>query len=146
VLRRSVLLLPAVLTALALPVAPALAGEDDGSTPPPTPPSAPAPVLNAGTAKLQSTHGCVSGKRAKAAVTGTSIAKVSFYVDGKRIKTVKTATGGGRYLFSMNCSHLSVGANTARAAVTFQAGTTPARVSLRFQITRSRQTSPRFTG
>jgi hypothetical protein len=144
VLRRSVLLLPAVLTALTLSVAPALAGEDDGSTPPPTPPSAQVPTT--GTAKLQSVRGCVSGKRAKAAVTGTSIAKVSFYVGGKRIKTVETATAGGRYLFSMKCSHLSVGAHTARAAVTFETGATPARMSLRFQITRSQQTSPRFTG
>jgi hypothetical protein len=139
------LLLPAVLAALALPVAPALAGEDPG-TPAPPPAPTPAPVPTAGSATLHVSQGCVSHKRAKAVVTGANIDTVSFYVDGKRMKTVTSPTSTGRYGFTMSCSRLSVGAHRARAAVTFQTGTSLARQTLRFQLTRSRQVSARFTG
>ena len=46
----------------------------------------------------------------------------------------------------MKCRHLSVGAHRARAVVTFEEGSSPARQTLRFQITRARKVSPRFTG
>ena len=147
VLRRSVLLLPAVLAALALSVAPALAGEDDGTPPPaPAPAPSPAPVPVVGAAKLRVPLGCVSHTRAKAVVTGDNIDTVAFYVDGKRKKTVTSPTSGGSFVFTMSCSRLSVGAHTARAVVTYQSGTSPAQQTLRFQLTRSRQTSARFTG
>jgi len=140
-----VLLLPAVLAALALPVAPALAGEDDG-TPPPSPAPSPAPVPVVGSAKLRVPLGCVSHTRAKAVVTGDNIDTVAFYVDGKRKKTVPSPTSTGRYVFTMSCARLSVGAHTARAVVTYQSSTSPAQQTLRFQLTRSQQTSARFTG
>lgn len=59
-----------MLAAIALPVAPALAGEDDGDD----------------TATLHTSRGCVSGDRAKAAVTGDNIDSVAFYLDGKRAR------------------------------------------------------------
>jgi hypothetical protein len=130
VLRRS-LILPAALVALALPVSPALAGEDDGSS----------------SATLHASQGCVSGHRVKATVTGNNIDTVAFYVDGKLVKKVSRPIGDGDgYVWSMRCSRLSVGAHRARAVVTFEEGSSPARRTLRFQITRSRQGSPRFTG
>ena len=55
--RRPLLLLPAVLAAIALPVAPALAGEDDDDS---------------GSASLRATQGCVSGDHARAATATTS--------------------------------------------------------------------------
>jgi hypothetical protein len=128
--RRS-LVLPVVLAALALPVAPALAGEDPDDS---------------GSAKLHASQGCVLGNRAKVAVTGSNIDTVAFYVDGKRIKTVTTPTSTGRFVISMRCSRLSFGAHRGRAVVTFEAGSSPAKRTLRFQITRGRQSSPRFTG
>jgi hypothetical protein len=145
---RRLLLLPATLAALAVPVAPALAGEDPEPTPTPTPPGpvAPVPTPPAGSATLHVNHGCVSNRRAKAYVTGTNIASVAYSVGGRRVKRVTTPTSGGRYVFSMACSRLSYGAHTARATVAFTAGTTPASTSLRFQITRSGQVSARFTG
>jgi hypothetical protein len=59
--RRQLLLLPALLSAMALPVAPALAGEDD--------PTAPAPGTAPVAAKLNVKQGCVIGIRAKVVVT-----------------------------------------------------------------------------
>jgi hypothetical protein len=129
--RRPLLLLPVVLTAIALPAAPALAGEDDDSSAPAT---------------LHATQGCVSGDRARAAVTGDNIDTVAFFLDGERVKTVTHANAEGRYAISMNCSRLRVGAHRARAVVTFTEGSSPSQQTLRFQITRSRQGTPRFAG
>jgi hypothetical protein len=128
VFRRSMLLLPAVLGAMALSVTPALAGEDD----------------NSGSATLHApSHACVAGKRVKATVSGSDIDRVVFYVDGKRRKVVTRPAATGRFVFAMSCRRLSVGASQARAVVTFSGDTTD---TLRFTITRLQQASPRFTG
>ena len=125
-------LLPAVLAAVALPVSPALAGEDDGGD---------------GSASLHvAKQTCVSGTRAKAWVTGREIETVRFYVDGELVKTVRQPGASGRYRLSMRCSHLDVGAHTARAVLAFTADSDTANRTLRFQITRVRRSSPRFTG
>ena len=129
--RRSLLLLPAVLAAIALPVSPALAGEDNGDS---------------ASATLSAPQGCVSGERAKVEVSGTLIESVAFFVDGKRIKTVTEPNSGDSFLLAMKCSDLRVGAHRARAVVSFEEGSTPASKTLRFQITRSRQGTPRFAG
>lgn len=145
--RRSLLLPPAVIAALALSAAPALAGEDPEPTPAPAPappvpaPAAPAPTT--GTATLHVTHGCVSGGRARANVTGTAIASVSYYVDGKRVARVTSPSSSGRFAFSMACSRLSYGAHRARVSVAYVVGTSTTR---RFQITRKGRSSARFTG
>jgi hypothetical protein len=130
--RRLPLVLPAVLAAIALPVAPALAGEDgDGSN---------------ASATLHAPQGCVSGDRAKATVSGELIGSVAFYLDGKLVKTVRQADSSGEFSFTMKCARLSVGAHRAKAVVTFSEGATPASETLRFQITKSRQGTPRFAG
>lgn len=130
--RRLFPLLPVLLAAVALPVSPALAGEDDDDS---------------GSARLHaSSHGCVSGHRAKAWVTGEDIDNVAFFVDGKRVKTVRRPNSADRYRFSMGCGRLSVGAHRARAVVRFEDSSSRERRTLRFQITRVRRTSPRFTG
>lgn len=127
--RRSMLLLPALLAGLALSTAPALAGENDDDD---------------GSATLRaSSHDCVTGHRAKATVTGDDIDSVAFYVDGKLVKTATRPAVTGRYVFSLPCARLSVGAHRARAVVSSLSGDTE---TLRFQITRAAQRSPRFTG
>jgi hypothetical protein len=128
--RRPLLFLPAVLAAIALPVAPALAGEDDDDS----------------SASLRAPQGCVSGDHATIAVTGDNIARVSFWLDGDQIKTVERPNAAGRFSWTMNCRHLSNGAHRGRAVATFEEGSSPASQTLRFQITRTRQGSPRFTG
>jgi hypothetical protein len=125
--RRSLLLLPAVLAATALPVAPALAGEDDDSA-----------ELNA------PSRACVSGHLVKATVESSDdIDSVTFFVDGRRMRVVDEPANTGRFVFTMPCSRLSVGAHRARASVEFESGDTQ---TLRFQIARRAQASPRFTG
>jgi hypothetical protein len=127
VIRRSTLLVPAVIAALAVPVAPALAGEEDDSD-----------------ARLDlSPQTCVSNPRVKAAVSGDDIDSVRFFVDDRLVRTVNNPAATGRFVFGMRCATLSVGAHRARAVVNFGEGETE---TLRFQITRAAQGSPRFTG
>jgi len=135
--RRSLFLLPVMLAAIALPVAPALAGEDDDDG---------GGGGGSGSATLRAPQGCVSGDRANVTVTGSNIDTVAFFVAGDHIKTVTRPDASGRYRISMRCARVSVGAHPARAVVTFEQGATPARQTLRFQITRTGQASPRFTG
>jgi hypothetical protein len=126
-----------MLTAIALPVAPALAGEDDDGG---------GGGGSAGSATLNVARDCVSSSRAKATVTGDDIDSVAFFVDGKRIRTVTRPAVTGRFVFSMRCSRVGVGAHASRAVVTFSSGSSPATQTLRFQITRVRSGSARFTG
>jgi hypothetical protein len=128
--RRSLLLLPAVVAALAAPVAPALAGEDDDDA----------------SATLRASQGCVSGEHASAVVSGDSIDTVTFFLDGNHVKTVTRPNDEGRFALRVNCEHLRMGAHRARAVVRFEEGSSPAGKTLRFQITRARQGSPRFAG
>jgi hypothetical protein len=161
--RRNILLLPAVLAAIAVSAAPAFAGEDDGddqnntpTAPAPTAPADPnAPAAPAepnapatpASARLRSSQGCLSGSHAKAFVTGSPIESVTFFVDGKRVKTVTRPDSASHFSLSMSCAHLSAGAHRGRAVVAFASGASPASKTLRFQITRrAAQQSPRFTG
>ena len=128
-IRRSLLVLPAALAAAALPVTPALAGEEDGD--------------DSGSAKLRASSSCVLGQPAKAAVSGDGIVRVDFYVNGELVKRDSSADSAGRFAMSMRCARLHVGANRASAVVTSEEGS---RRALRFQIARVSQASPRFTG
>jgi hypothetical protein len=137
------------LAVLALAVTPAFAGEDDPdptAAPPAQPaPTSTAPVVVHGSAKLRTSQ-CSVANRAKASVSGSSIASVAFYVDGKKVKTVSSPDSSGHYTFTMSCSHLSVGTHRAKASVAFASGATPSNRTLMFQITRSAAASPQFAG
>jgi hypothetical protein len=164
--RRHLFLLPALLAAVSMPVAPAFAGGDDDDEPdaPATPPSpggqptpespdspdspgspgSPGGQSLPASAKLRSTH--CHGATARALVTGEPIESVQFFLDGRRAKRVDNADSSGRFAFTMRCSHLGVGAHRGRAVVRFQSGASPATKTLRFQVTRAAHRSPRFTG
>jgi hypothetical protein len=147
--RRSLLILPAVAAALALPVSSAFAGEDPNApaVPPPAAPGAPAapgtPAAPTGSASLHSSQGCSTGHRARASVTGSGIASVTFFVDGKRITTDSSADSSGSFTALMSCSRLHRGSNSAKAVVAFSSG---ASQTLQFHITRTAATTPRFAG
>ena len=151
--RRTLLLTTMALAALALAVTPAFAGEEPDPTaappaapaPAPTPAPAPAVPVVHGSAKLRTSQ-CSPANRAKASVSGTSIASVAFFVDGKKVKTVSSPDSSGDFTFTMSCSNLSVGTHRAKAAVTFQSGATPAHRTMLFQITRARAAIPQFAG
>ena len=123
--RRQLILMPALIAGLALPAAPALAGEDPGATP-----------------KLHVVSDCVSHSRAKVVVRGDDIDSVAFYISGHLRKRVTDANSNGNFVLSMRCRWLGVGAHTARAVV----NRSGVKSTLRFSLTRVARTSPRFTG
>ena len=153
-LRRALLLMTMALAALALAVSPAFAGEDPPPqpvpvpvpvpvpTPVPTPSPAPSTPVASPTATLHVSHGCASSGHARASVTGTSIASVSFFVDGKKVAT-RGSSDNGAFSSSMSCSRLSFGTHSAKAVATFQNGT---HKTLAFRIVRTRPARPQFTG
>ena len=126
-IKRQLLLVPAVIAGLALPVAPALAGEDDGD----------------GSGTLDQVRHCINHSSAKVAVSGDEVDSVVFYVDGRRVKSVGQPTVNGTYVMSMRCRSLTPGVHRGRAVVTDTAGDNSA---LRFTIARTAQAAPRFTG
>jgi len=153
-LRRALLFMTMALAALALAVSPAFAGEEPPPqpvpvpvpvpvpTPVPTPAPAPSPPVASPTATLHVSHGCASSGHARASVTGTSIASVSFFVDGKKVATRSTSDNGA-FSSSMSCSRLTFGTHSAKAVATFQNGT---HKTLAFRIVRTRPARPQFTG
>jgi hypothetical protein len=127
VFRRALVLLPVLIAGLALPVAPALAGEDEDSSP-----------------TLHNVRDCVSDSRLKVTVSGDEIDSVAFSISGKLRKTATQPASNGTFVLSMRCSRLTVGIHKGRAVVTDTSGDTTTR---RFTITRAAQfSSPRFTG
>jgi hypothetical protein len=125
--RRQLLLVPALIAGLAMPAAPALAGEDPGGAPAP---------------KLHVVSDCVSHSRAKVVVSGDDIDSVAFFISGHLRKRATDANSNGNFVLSMRCRWLGVGAHTARAVV----NRSGVKSTLRFSLTRVARTSPRFTG
>jgi hypothetical protein len=129
----------------------------DDETPPPgdqTPPAAPPAVqppatgdvlpaqVVAGKSRLLGPSGC-AGKKVKATVKGSRIAKVTFLLDGKKVKVVK---GAGSY--SVKTSKLKGGVHHIKARVVYEAGAaTRSRTHIvTFQRCIKRKIVPRFAG
>jgi hypothetical protein len=118
--------------------------------PPVTPTAQPKPVTGgvlgqevvSGRSRLTGPSGCV-GRKVKASVRGRQIAKVTFSLDGKKVKTVK---GAGS--FSVRSSTLSAGRHKIKAKVTFKAASrTRTRTHvLTFQRCVVRPVAPQFAG
>ncbi len=126
--RRPLMLLPALIAGLALPVAPALAGEDDDDS---------------DSGSIEMVRNCVDHNRAKVTVAGDEVDSVVFYVGDRRVKTVDEPTVRGTFVMGMRCRSLAPGAHRGRAVVTDTEGDTS---TLRFTLARAAQTAPRFTG
>ena len=95
-----------------------------------------------GRSRLLGPSGCV-GKTVKATVKGSRIAKVTFLLDGKKVKVVH---GPGSY--SVKSSTLAAGVHRIKARVTYEAASrTQARTHLvTFQRCVERRIVPRFAG
>jgi hypothetical protein len=132
------------------------------STTPPTstPPStAPATIphikvsparVRPGSAKLSGPSGCARTTRAVAAtVTGRRIVKVTFSIDGKRVKTLTRANGkGGRWTLAIPVRTLRVGTHRVSVKVQFASSSQTKAKTLRFSFSRcsTAVTRPQFTG
>jgi hypothetical protein len=95
-----------------------------------------------GRSRLLGRSGC-AGKIVKATVKGRRIAKVTFLLDGKRVKVVD---GAGSY--SVKSSTLKAGVHRIEARVTYEAAaaTKPRTHLFAFQRCVARRIAPRFAG
>jgi hypothetical protein len=119
------------------------------STPDGTPPASDGGVLPvsiaSGRASLRGPSGCVK-QAFRARVSGRSIASVTFFVDGKRVKTISGDRAG--YAIRVHPGRYGFGRHTIVARVQFTAasGTEARRIPLTFRRCAQGAVAPRFTG
>lgn len=128
------------ITALAQPVTTAV-------------PDAPVPQIQVlpirqtpGSARLRGPSVCTRVPALRATVTGHEITKVTFYVDGKRIRTLTRPDARGRW--SLSTRVRSFGTHRVRATVEFTRASGTQAKTLRLSFARCRATvaRPQFTG
>jgi uncharacterized repeat protein (TIGR01451 family) len=107
----------------------------------------PQTIVN-GTARLRGPSGCVKGPF-KATVRGSRIARVTFFVDGKRFKRITAPTGeGSKFTVSISPKRRGFGVHRVTARVEFVAASQTKTRTLRlsFQRCKKQVVRPRFTG
>jgi prealbumin domain-containing protein len=122
--------------------------------PTPTPPAAPRIQVSpervrTGSAKLRGPSGCPRTGTVAATVSGRRIVKVTFYVDGKKVKTLTKANGkSGTWVLPLNIKRLAYGAHRVRATVQFAKSSQTKTKMLRFSFDRCHAAAaqPKFTG
>jgi len=127
-------------------------------TPPPlgpsscTPSPGPAPPGGTicppgGTARISGKTGCVT-QNFDVTVTGQNIGRVTFSLDGKRIKTLRKPNVGRRYRIAVRPGRLRRGTHRIVALTTFTAasGTAARRLRVVFQRCARAGSAPQFTG
>src|SRR5919204_681025 len=130
------------------------------NTPPTTPPSntppaespkikvSPARVVP-GSAKMTGPHGCPRNNVVAATVKGKRIVKVTFYVDGRKVKTLTKPNGkGGAYKLPIAVRKLAFGSHRVIAKVQFakSSGTKAKTLRLSFSRCSGAAAQPKFTG
>jgi hypothetical protein len=101
-----------------------------------------------GTARMRGTVGCATAQYANAYVTGRQIRRVTFYVNGRKVKTLTKADKAKRYLLRYTVRPLKIGSYKVRARVEFTRAsrTAPKTFNLQFSRCAPRGISPTFTG
>jgi hypothetical protein len=130
------------------------------STPPPppnepptsTPPAqikvSPARVVP-GSANMKGPRVCTRSNAVAATVSGKRIVKVTFYVDGRKVKTLTKPNGkGGTFKLPINVRKLGFGSHRLIAKVQFakSSGTKARTLRLSFSRCSSAAAQPKFTG
>jgi hypothetical protein len=102
-----------------------------------------------GSARLRGPSGCPTTSAVAATVTGRRIVKVTFYVDGRKVKTLtKANASGGRWVLPMNVKRFAFGAHRVQARIQFARSSQTAARTLRMSFSRCRPANvrPKFTG
>ena len=75
-----------------------------------------------GSATLRGPSGCPTTSAVAATVTGRRIVKVTFYVDGKKVKTLTQPNkSGGRWVLPMNVKRFAFGSHRVQARIAVRA-------------------------
>jgi hypothetical protein len=121
------------------------------TTPPTSQPNGDGGVLPeevvSGRARMSGPSGCVS-KRFKAAVRGRQIARVTFFVDGRKVKRVSAKKGRRVFKLGVSPAKYGKGIHRVTAKVVFKraSGTKARTLRLSFQRCARQVVAPRFTG
>lgn len=101
-----------------------------------------------GTARISGTVGCATGNYATVAVTGSKIKKVTYTVNGKKVKTLTKPNAGSKYQLRYRTRSLKAGAYKVNAKVEFvsSSGTKAKNLKLQFSRCTPRVVRPTFTG
>jgi hypothetical protein len=137
-------------------------GTPPGSSPPPgsattgsSPQTSPSPqiqvspeIVRPGSAVLHGPKGCPDTNAVAATVTGKRIAKVTFYVDNKKVKTLTKPNKGGGWSLSVNMRKIAYGGHRVVAKVEFtkSSGTKAKTLRLSFNRCGANNVRPQFTG
>jgi hypothetical protein len=100
-----------------------------------------------GTAKAIAPTGCVTGNF-NVQVTGRQIRRVTFYLDGKKVRTLTRPNRGTRFALAVRPNSLRRGTHRVLAVTTFTAasGTRSRTLRVVFQRCARRAAAPSFTG
>jgi hypothetical protein len=101
-----------------------------------------------GSAKLSGPSGCPRTSAVAASVSGRRIVKVTFYVDGKKVKTLTEPNRKGRWALPMNVKRFAFGTHRVRVVVKFAKSSQTKAKTLRLSFNRCRAAAvrPQFTG
>lgn len=101
-----------------------------------------------GTARLRGPSACPRTRVVAATVTGRQIRRVTFYVGGRKVRTVSRADARGRWTLSLPTANLRLGLTQVDARVEFVTASQTRTRTLRVGITRcaARVVRPQFTG
>jgi hypothetical protein len=124
------------------------AGTSPSTAQPPQSAVSPARV-RPGSARLRGPSGCPTTSAVAATVTGRRIVKVTFYVDGKKVKTLTRANAsGGRWVLPMNVKRFAFGSHRVQARVQFARSSQTRSRTLRLSFSRCHPANvrPNFTG
>jgi hypothetical protein len=105
-----------------------------------------APILP-GVSRLRGPTGCIAARTHVLTVSGSRIARVSFYIDGRYVGTRTKPNRGSAYTLTVRGAKLRRGSHRVTARVTYQADTNPRTKTLTLAFARcARAVTPKFTG
>jgi hypothetical protein len=101
-----------------------------------------------GSAVLRGPHACPTTNVVAATVTGKRIVKVTFYLDGKKVKTLTKPNKGSGWVLPLNVRRLAYGSHRVQAKVQFAkaSGTKAKTMRLSFSRCGAAAAQPQFTG
>jgi hypothetical protein len=101
-----------------------------------------------GTARLIGPTACPTADVVVARVTGRSIARVTFYVDNRKVKTLRKPNRGSTWILSLRVRGLNHGVHRVKARVDFtrSSATKPKTMPISFSRCGGGAVRPQFTG
>jgi hypothetical protein len=101
-----------------------------------------------GTAKMTGPSACTTADVVVARVTGRSIARVTFYVDNRKVKTLRKPNRGSTWMLSLRVPGLNYGSHRVKARVEFtrSSATKPRTLPMSFSRCGGGAVRPQFTG